>query len=234
MRAELKKPEKEMKKEHASRVTRHLSPVTRDASPSDEEGMALLTVVLLLMIMTVLGIAAITTTSMENRMAGFTRTGEASAGSAESCVGTAVNIIQKTIDNGTLPAAFLDDAATPGPVPAANGAGGARTPTLQAEIMGQADNDPDTVDSVPPNTVAQVNTYVVNGDIDRLYAAPKAGSAMQFAAGYEGMASGAGGGGIDIIYRIDCRATNVATGASSRITAVYACVATGETCQKKI
>ena len=206
----------------------HLSPVTRHPSPSGEEGMALLTVVLLLMIMTVLGIAAITTTSLENRMAGFTRTGEAAAGSAESCVGTAVNIIQQTIDAGTLPAAFLDNAIPAGPVPQANG------PTLQQEIMGQSDNNADTVNSVPPNTVAQVNTYVVNGDIDRLYATPKAGSAMQFAAGYEGTAAGAAGGGIDIIYRIDCNATNVATGASSRITAVYACTATGESCQKKI
>ncbi|MGH7236189.1 MAG: PilX N-terminal domain-containing pilus assembly protein [Nitrospiraceae bacterium] len=233
MNTELLKPERELKKNHLSPVTRH-GPARRSAlaregaSPTGEEGLALLTVVLLLMIMTVLGIAAITTTSLENRMAGFTRTGEAAAGSAESCVGTAVNIIQQTIDAGALPAAFLDNAVPAGPVPQANG------PTLQQEIMGQSDNNPDAVNSVPPNTVAQVNTYVVNGDIDRLYAAPKAGSAMQFAAGYEGTAAGAAGGGIDIIYRIDCAATNVATGASSRITAVYACLATGESCQKKI
>ena len=214
MSAEFKNAGEQMKKNHASR--------------SGEEGLALLTVVLLLMIMTVLGIAAITTTSLENRMAGFTRTGEAAAGSAESCVGTAVNIIQQTIDAGTLPAAFLDNAVPAGPVPQATG------PNLQAEIMGQSDNNADTVTSVPPDTVAQVNTYVVNGDIDRLYATPRAGSALQFAAGYEGTAGGAAGGGIDIMYRIDCAATNVATGASSRITAVYACVATGESCQKRI
>src|SRR5881628_3277937 len=107
MSAEFKNAGEQMKKNHASR--------------SGEEGLALLTVVLLLMIMTVLGIAAITTTSLENRMAGFTRTGEAAAGSAESCVGTAVNIIQQTIDAGTLPAAFLDNAVPAGPVPQANG-----------------------------------------------------------------------------------------------------------------
>ena len=194
--------------------------------------MALLTVVLLLMIMTVLGIAAISTTSLENRMAGFTRTGEAAASSAESCVGAAVNIIQKTIDNGTLPAAFLDNAIPEGPVPQANG------PTLQAEIMGQNDNNTDDVNVAPnlgmPTPTQTVNNFVVRGDIDRLYATPRAGSAMQFAAGYEGTAAGAAGGGIDIMYRIDCTATDVATGTSSRITAVYACVATGETCQKKI
>src|SRR5256886_14649974 len=124
--------------------------------PAGEEGLALLTVVLLLMIMTVLGIAAITTTSLENRMAGFTRTGEAAAGSAESCVGTAVNIIQQTIDAGTLPAAFLDNAVPAGPVPQANG------PNLQASISGRPDNNSDTVTDAPPETEAQVDTHGVN------------------------------------------------------------------------
>src|SRR2546427_7745660 len=127
-----------MKKNHPSPVTvrrahrPELGRGTRHPSRSGEEGLALLTVVLLLMIMTVLGIAAITTTSLENRMAGFTRTGEAAAGSAESCVGTAVNIIQQTIDAGTLPAAFLDNAVPAGPVPQAH------RPDFQAEILGHA------------------------------------------------------------------------------------------------
>ena len=192
-----------------------------------QDGIALLTVLLLMLIMTVLGIAAITVTSLENRMAGFARTGEASSSAAESCLGAGVNIVQQTIDNGSLPAAFLDNANPAGPVPQANSA------TLQGEIMGQSDNSTDAAEA-NPNTVVQVNTFTVNGDIDRLYAQPKAGGSLQFAAGYEGTAGGAAGGGVDILYRLDCVATNPATGTSSRITAVYACTATGESCQKKI
>lgn len=189
----------------------------------NQNGVAMLTVMLLLLIMTVIGIAAITVTGLENRMAGYLRTGEAAASAAESCLGTAVNIIQQTIDAGSLPAAY-----SPNPVPA-----GANAVTLNQEIMGQSDNNPD-MPATAPNTAVQVNNFVVNGDIDRLYAKAKAGGSLQFAAGYEGTASGAAGGGIDIMYRIDCVAANAATGTSSRITGVYACTATGESCQKKI
>jgi Tfp pilus assembly protein PilX len=192
-----------------------------------EAGIAMLTTMLLLVAMTVIGIAAMTVTSMGSRMAGFGRTAEAATTAAEACLGTGVKLIQDTIDNGVLPAAYLDNANPPGPVPAGNAA------TLQAEIMGQSDNNVDQAD-VAPNTVATVNNYVVNGDIDRLYAAPKAGSAQQFGAGYEGTGAGAAAGGIDIFYRIDCSATNAATDTRGRITAVYACTVTGESCQRKI
>jgi len=79
-----------------------------------------------------------------------------------------------------------------------------------------------------------VNGFTVTGDIDRLYAMPKAGGSLQFAAGYEGTAGGAAGGGVDIMYRVDCAANSALTGTSSRVTAVYACTATGESCQRKI
>lgn len=205
-----------------------LSRVTRYASlPAGETGLALLTTMLLLVAMTVIGIAAMTVTSLGNKMAGYGRTAEAGASAAEACLGTAVKIIQDTIDGGALPAGYRSDAAPAGPVPASNAT------TLQGEILGQADNSGDSSDTAP-NTVVTVNNYTVNGDIDRLYAAAKAGSAQQFAAGYEGTGAGAAAGGIDIFYRVDCTATNTATDTRGRITAVYACTVTGETCQRKI
>jgi Tfp pilus assembly protein PilX len=192
-----------------------------------QRGIALLTVMLLLVALTVIGIAAMTVTSLENRMAGFERTGESGATAAEACLGTAVRIIQQTIDSAQLPPEFLDDKNPPGPVPAGNAA------TLQQEIMGQLDNNAD-VSTTAPNTVTVVAGFTVRGDIDRLYAKPKAGGSLQFAAGYEGTAGGAAGGGVDIMYRIDCSASSALTGTNSRITAVYACTATGESCQRKI
>jgi Tfp pilus assembly protein PilX len=187
---------------------------------------------LLILVMTVLGIAAITATSMQNRMASFGRSGEAGASAAESCVSTAVKLIQQTLDNGSLPSTFLDNATPAGPVPSSNAT------TLNQEIMGQSDNNADTASLSPnlmiPNPSSTVNSFTVRGDIDRLYAAPKAGGSLQFAAGYEGAASGAASGGVDILYRVDCVATNAATNTTSRITAVYACTVTGESCQRKI
>jgi Tfp pilus assembly protein PilX len=194
----------------------------RDSAAGNQHGVTLLTVVMILAVMTIIGIAAISVTGLENRMAGFGRTGESAATAAESCIGTAVNVIQQTIDAGQLPATYLDSAG--GPVPSLNG------PTLNQEIMGQLDNHADDVNT--PNTVANIGGFTVRGDIDRLYVKPKAGGATMFANAYDGMGSGLAGGGADIFYRVDCTATNAATGTTSRIAAVYACTATGDSCQK--
>ncbi len=192
-----------------------------------QRGIALITVMLLLMIMTMVGIMSITVTGVGNRMAWFGRTGESGASAAEACVQTAVKIIQQTIDDGSLSSAFLDNANPPGPVPQSNSA------VLQSEIIGASDNNSDA-SGTAPNTLVTVDNHTVQGDIDRLYAVPKAGGSLQFAGGYEGTAGGASGGGVDIYYRIDCTATNAATSTTNRITAIYACTATGESCQKKI
>jgi Tfp pilus assembly protein PilX len=201
--------------------------LTHHASLITESGIALLTTMQLLVAMTVIGIAAMTVTGLGSKMAGFGRAEEAGSSAAEACLGTGVKILQDTMANAALPVTYLSNASPPGPVPSGNAA------TLQAEIMGQSDNNGDTVDTAP-NTVVTVGSFTVNGDIDRMYATPRAGSALQFAAGYEGMGGGAAGGGIDIYYRIDCSATNTTTATRSRITAVYACTVTGESCQRKL
>jgi Tfp pilus assembly protein PilX len=191
----------------------------------DEKGIALLTVLLMVLMLTVLGIAAITMTGLENRMAGFFRTNEAAAAAAESCEGTAANIIQQTVAlPGVLPAAFLSPG---GPVPSANG------PTLQSEIKGEtlpsppaaspglpSENNTDSP-ATAPNLVLNVNGFVVNGDIDRLYKHPKPGMDQTKE------------GGMEIVYRITCVATNAATGASSTVTSVYGCANYSTGCYKK-
>ncbi len=194
---------------------------TTDLEPVEsEQGIALLTGMLLLIILTVLGLAAITITGLENRIAGFVSSGEAAKSAAESCVGTAVNVIQQTIDQSGVPAVFV-----PNPVPST-----AMQTTLTQEIMGQLDNNGDST-TAPSNTLQQVGSFSVNGDVDRLYAKAKTGGSLQFAAGNEGTGVAAA---IDIYLRVDCQATNVATGTSSRITAVYACTSTGESCQRTL
>jgi hypothetical protein len=102
--------------------------------------------------------------------------------------------------------------------------------SLLDEIMGRSDNNTDGTTGVS-NLVQQVGGFTVNGDIDRLYNRAKVGGSLQFAAGLEGTGSE---GAIDIYYRIDCVASMAATGSSSRVTAVYACTKTGESCQRKI
>ncbi len=185
-----------------------------------QKGIALITVLLLLVVMTILGIAAITVTGMENRMAGFTRSGEAASTAAEACLDTGLQVVQQTLDisaAGSLPTAF--DVSNGGPVPDANHA------TLNAELLGQNDNNSDTP-SGNPNLSMTINNYSVSGDIDRLYVEPKAGTSQAFDEAQSGNA--------EIIYRIDCVSTNPATGTSSRITGIYACTLAADGCQKAL
>jgi len=191
-------------------------------------------VMIVMLILTVLGIAAITITGLENRIAGYQRTTEVAADAAESCLSTSVKVIQQTIEAAAVPSALV---STAGPVLTAAETTGT-PPTLTMEILGQSDNDADVVTgsgSAGPDYYQQnINGYEVKGDIDRLYVQAKAGSGMQFAAGYEGAGSGSAGGGVDVLYRVDCRATLTATGTESRIVGIYACTLTGETCQRKL
>lgn len=186
-----------------------------------QDGVALLTVMMMMLIMTIVGIAALTTTGLENRMAGFTRTGEAAATAADSCMGVGANIIRQALmpaNAAAIPLPFLATAAPPGPVPAANAV------ILHDEIYGRdaagvsTKNSPDLATGVP-NLVLAINGFAVNGDIDYLYNENTVAT----------------GGAITTSYRINCVATNVAAGTSSSVTAVYACtlVAGSTECSKK-
>jgi Tfp pilus assembly protein PilX len=199
---------------------------------NDPRGMAMLTVMMVLLMLTVLGIAAITSSGLGNNMAGLQRTMEASANAAESCLGTGANIIQQVFlpENGSqLPAALLDDHAPPGPVPIGN------KTVLENELIGNPENNTDvpTGPSAAPNLRMTVGAYAVAGDIDRLYVKMRAGSGQQQFSAYEGSGVGAGSGGVDAFFRLTCVATNVSTGTESQVSAIYACSLSGDGCQKQ-
>jgi type IV pilus assembly PilX-like protein len=198
-----------------------------------EEGIALITTLVILLIMTVLGVGAVAVTALENRIAGFQRTGESSTSAAESCVGTSVNIIQQTLATSTLtvPVAFVSAAG-----PVLNSAEVAANPSLSMEIAGISVNDPDLVTgtgATGPDYSLLINGYSVLGDIDFLYLVPRAGSGAAGAGGYEGTGGSGAAGGVDRLYRVDCRATLAAVGTESRVMVVYACTLNG-VCEKKI
>ena len=198
-----------------------LAGITKGNLAKDQQGITMLTVMMFLIILTVIGIGSLTVSSLENRIAGFSRTAEAGNAAAESCVGMGVNIIKQTLLSGPLPAGFSP------PVTVAN-AGAAGYGLLQQEIMGQRDNDVDDTTTALADTSMTINGYTVNGDIDRLYVAPIPGASLEFGAAYDK----GGSGSVYIYYRIDCVATQVATGATNRITSIYACVQTSEGCQR--
>ncbi len=189
----------------------------------NEQGVALLTVMLLMLMMIVLGITAFTVTGLDNRMAGLLRTKEVAATAAESCEGTAVNIIQQALFLGQIPAEFLDNATPAGPIPASN------STTLFSEISGQplpsppftsntiAENHTDSASASPNLQLLSIPGYSVKGDVDRLFKRYKEGSGTLK----------------EIVYRITCVSSNVATGIGGTVTSVYSCTV-GETCMKQI
>jgi len=194
---------------------------------SQEDGIAMLTILMLTIILTVIGIAAITTTSLDIRMAGGERIRESTVNAAEACMSSGVQIIQQTLANGAVPGTLTAAGANPVITVA----------PLESEIMGYpgylgyADSaDPATGGAFAPNAVLTVSNYTVDMDIDRLYAQPISGQPAGFGVSAQGA-------GVQILYRIDCYAISSVGGttqAAGRVTAVYACVATGQSCQRKI
>ena len=204
---------------------------------SDQRGVALLTGILLLMVMTVIGIASITLTGLENRLAGYVRAGEAATIAAESCLAVGVRTIEFTIRDSKVPDAILDSASPAGPVPDAN------KTVLMNEIMGATgyENSTDILPATYPNfnlgipsPSQTLNNFVVQGDVDRLHAKAGSGSSTLMIQGYEGLGSGAASGGTEILYQVSCLATNAATNARSKVTAIYACKPVSDGCLRKI
>lgn len=177
----------------------------------DERGVAFMGTMMVVLMLGLLGVTALTMSALGNSSAGALRMVEEGQAAAESCIGTGVDVIQRTIvPNGqnTVPVALQ---APGGPVPVTNAA------SLWGEIMRSPANSPDCPVTGPncaipaPNLTMVVNNYNINGDIDSLFARPKAGTQ----------------GAVDIYFRIDCSATNAATGTQTRVIAVYDCVQGG-------
>lgn len=167
----------------------------------DERGVSFMTIMIVTLMVGVLGVAALTMSGMENSMAGAMRMVEEGTDAAESCIGMGVKVIQQSI-LGSVPPALI---APAGPVPAGNAA------FLGLEINGVQANSQDVAFGpgvLAPNLVMNVNNYTVNGDIDFQFRKPHAGSS----------------GANDLYYRVDCQASNAATGATSHVIAVYQCL----------
>lgn len=204
-----------------------------------ERGIALLTVMLILMVLSVIGIASITLTGLENRLAGYVRAGEAAGVAAQACLSTAVTTLEATIRDSKVPDALRDNASPPGPVPNANAT------NLLNEVLGAPGYEAggtysDSLGTCPacnlgvPTPLQTLNNFIVTGDIDRLHSKAGAGGSMLMIQGYEGVGAGAGTGGTEILYQISCLANNSATNVRSKITAIYACKPVADGCLRKI
>jgi len=185
----------------------------------DEGGVSLITVMMVILIMTLMGISILAVTGSERQIAGSVSANEASVAAAESCVSTGANVLQQFWVNHVLSPALLDNAVPPGPVPLANA----------AVLAGELINDGGNVDfpvgaGSAPNLAMTIGNYQVFGDIDRMY--------IKYAAGSES-ASGSSTPLTDTFYQITCVAQNLATGITSQVGALYVCNNPGSFCQPR-
>ena len=206
---------------------------------TNQQGVALLTILLLMAILTIIGMGTLTVTSLENRIAGNERAAESGLNAAESCLAASAQIIQETLKNGGIPSSLIKSSATDTtkPVyPAAN---------LESEIFGYTgytnvpDNDTNDGMTTTANTSSGPDGSIRLGipptdiylDIDHLYVKQKTGQSLAFGEGYS---TGGGAAGTEVIYQVDCLATDPTVGNQSRLVGVYSCVATGESCQRRL
>jgi Tfp pilus assembly protein PilX len=63
---------------------------------TSQHGLAMMTVLLTMVAMTILGLVALTVSGVGTRLAGWGAIGESAAAAAEACIGTAVRLIQDT------------------------------------------------------------------------------------------------------------------------------------------
>ena len=168
---------------------------------NNEDGMILLTVLILMFIATLLGVISINSSTIEVQISGNEKRVSTSFAAAEAGIDLAIPIIEQSLAFGSLtPSSFT--------VPDREGVD-------RAVVMDTTDNklykeisdpyysyDADTTDT-PDIYIEDLGVGVeVMIDIDRLYSEVIAGGALEFAMGYEGVGAGAAGGGVVVYYRI--------------------------------
>jgi len=160
----------------------------------NEEGVILITIILLMAVVALLGVIAIDTSTVDVQISGNQRRASEAFGGAEAGTDLAQPIIERTIAAGALePTTITDGTVDPNPLSGVN---------LETGVNGGSDYNADSPFANPDLTVS-VGAADVKVDIDRLYSYALPGGSLEFASGYEGVGAGAGGGGVGVLYRVD-------------------------------
>jgi Tfp pilus assembly protein PilX len=161
-----------------------------------ERGMILVTVLILLMIVSLMGIMATNIATVDLQITGNTKRTTAALEGADGGGAVATSVIENTITDATL---------TPGAPTAVITS--LDTANLDEEIRGGVAYDADDPQASPDLAMSDLGQVAVSVDIDQMYAYLVAGGAAQFAMGYDGVGAGAGGGGSGLLYQIRSQGT---------------------------
>lgn len=171
----------------------HQARRSQTAGQDGEQGTVLITALILLLLVTLAGIIAVSSSTVDTQIAGNTRRVTMAFQGAEAGVNLAIPIIEDTILNAALKPATVPT----GPIT------GLDLANLEKEILGDSTAPTDTVTASPDVTMASLGGVSVKTDIDWLYTNIVEGGAAQFAMGYEGIGAGASAAGSASLYRLN-------------------------------
>ncbi len=169
-----------------------------------EQGIVLIISLLLLLVATIIGVTALSTSTTSVMIAGNQRLRELNFSAADAGVSISIPIIESTA--GATYTGLV--------VPNSN---------LAEEITGALRMSADTASDSPDirfDLGRDASATRVSIDIDYLYSGFPAGAAMEFASSYEGLGKGAGTGGIGVYYSINSISAG-AVGSQAEASAVY-------------
>lgn len=153
-------------------------------SQNNERGSIILAVLMLLLALSVLGIAAIITTTTEVQISGNYR--------LQNCFFYGSDGLRRR-SNDVAPTMLSGGAAPPE----------VKDPNLLNELLGLPGFGSGDMPNVDPDLSMDIGCSNVRVDIDRLAVRSAGGSATQFASGYEGIGMSAASGGTVITYQVD-------------------------------
>jgi Tfp pilus assembly protein PilX len=168
----------------------------------NEQGFVLVVALLALLVITVLGVLALSTSTTEVMIAGNARLREINFSGAQSGLEISDPAIRYIVYNQALGAY----------------SGIVIDPNLAAELRTGPSFDSDSCKNIP-DLQLMLGTMTVSVDIDRMFSGPCAGSATEFASGYEGVGMG-GSGGTCAYYRVNSMSTE-AVGSENVVGGVY-------------
>lgn len=196
--------------------------------PYSQEGAVLVIAVLILLVLTVVGIYAVTTSTIETKITGFEREFKEAFFTADSGEPIGIEVTKAIIHHvpstlSQLPAPWNDSDVLPDNTLFAGGA-----PEIFTDDRHPDNLDPSDTTNYAPDIIGggsgeelqlprRVQLWV---DVDRLASYQMSGGAMEFGSGYEGIGQG-GGGDVAILYEIDSIGRYTATNAESAIEAGY-------------
>jgi Tfp pilus assembly protein PilX len=153
----------------------------------DNDGFILITVLLLLLVLTILGIAAINTSTVENVLSGNVRLRERNLSKADAGAEISSGLIERSVRESDITG--FTNIVSPAFASTSDD-------YLPNELRATA-FDPDTQD-----LAFTVDSQNVTVDIDKMYSKWIGGTAIEFASGYEGAGKSAGSG-FYTFYRIN-------------------------------